>query len=216
MFCLTRFHMIRLVSHRLLSSFRLPFHYGARESSGPCHSFIGRVAIEFHTIFHVLYLFFFLQKCVCPAGQSPGVTADISSERALLLVLNPPLRPSLHKTMVSIASTEYIHSSERGETGWLGLLASLPTVTPGSQGNLFIFRGSFKPGPTSPDTCTNNISVLGSPVHALPPRKLVYLFSWRETREQTDGFGPAPAFLMNGLYFVFLRFPRDTAISFDR
>lgn len=32
----------------------------------------------------------FLLKCLCPVGQSPGVTADISSERDLLLVLNPP------------------------------------------------------------------------------------------------------------------------------
>ncbi|KAF6728421.1 hypothetical protein FQA47_012973 [Oryzias melastigma] len=49
--------------------------------------------------------------------------------------------------MVSIASTEYIHSSERGETGWLGLLARLPTVTPGSQGNLFIFRARCRRTP---------------------------------------------------------------------
>lgn len=46
----------------------------------------------------------------------------------------------------------------------------------------------------------------------------VYIYFPRETVEQSGGFDttPSPAFLMNGFYSVFLHFPQDTAIKFDR
>lgn len=66
--------------------------------------------------------------------------------------------------MVSIASTEYIHSSE-WETGWPGLLASLPAVLPGSQADLFIPTDSSELEPTdsSSGICANIISVAWEP-----------------------------------------------------
>lgn len=67
-----------------------------------------------------------------------------------------PLRPPLYKTMVSIASFEHIHSSER-ETGWRGPLVSLPV---GSHDYLFILSGSFVLQPTA-SSFTNIITVSG-------------------------------------------------------
>lgn len=46
----------------------------------------------------------------------------------------------------------------------------------------------------------------------------VYIYFPGETVEQTSGFDtpPSPTFLMNGLHSIFLHFPQDTAINFDR
>lgn len=116
-----------------------------------------------HTVsYHFPHFFFylgFLWKCLCSVWQSPGVTADISSERALLLVLIP-FCPALHKTMVSIASTDYIHSSV-WQTGWPGLFASLPAFLPGSQTDLLIStdRPVLNTADSSSGSCANIIPV---------------------------------------------------------
>lgn len=115
---------------------------------------------QFHTIFHTFFFYLgFLWKCLCSVWQSPGVTADISSERALLLVLIP-FCPALHKTMVSIASTDYIHSSV-WQTGWPGLFASLPAFLPGSQADLLIStdRPVLNTADSSSGSCANIIPV---------------------------------------------------------
>lgn len=46
----------------------------------------------------------------------------------------------------------------------------------------------------------------------------VYIYFPGETVEPTGGFDtpPSPTFLMNGLHSIFLHFPQDTAINFDR
>lgn len=136
-----------------------------------------------------------------------------------------PLHPPLHKTMVSIASTEYIHSSE-WETDWPGLLASLPAVLPGSQAVLAIPSDSFVlPTDSSSVICANIISVAWEPWswlhrHLVSAQIMacVYIYFPSETVEQTGGFDtpPSPTFLMNGLHSIFLHFPQDTGINFDR
>lgn len=136
-----------------------------------------------------------------------------------------PLHPPLYKTMVSIASTEYIYSS-KWETDWPGLLASLPAVLPGSQANLAIPSDSFVlPTDSSSVICANIISVAWGPWswlhHHLVSAQImacVYIYFPVETVEQTGGFDtpPSPTFLMNGLHSIFLHFPQDTGINFDR
>lgn len=101
-------------------------------------------AAAFHCHRHRVSYYF--PQWFCTLAFCESVTAQSDSPPAWRLtfpVKEPyccfliPLHPPLHKTMVSIASTEYIHSSE-WETGWLGLLASLPAVLPDSQADLFI------------------------------------------------------------------------------
>lgn len=67
--------------------------------------------------------------------------------------------------MVSIASSEYIHSSE-WETDWPGLLAGLPAVLPGSQADLFIPSdiSVLEPTDSCSGICANIISVAWEPV----------------------------------------------------
>lgn len=125
------------VSHRLLSHV------------WDCISTIWHVSVLAHvTAFHCRHhrVSYYFPQSFCTLAFYESVSAQSDSPPAWRLtfpVKGPycwfliPLHPPLHKTMVSIASTEYIHSSE-WETAWPGLLASLPAVLTGSQANLFI------------------------------------------------------------------------------
>lgn len=116
---------------------------------------------EFHTIFHTHFVPWLFAEVSLPSRTVPPawrLTFAVKETYCCFLI---PLHPPLHKTMVSIASTEYIHSSE-WETAWLGLLASLPTVLPGSPDDLFIPSDSsvFEPADSS---CTNITSAACEP-----------------------------------------------------
>lgn len=104
-----------------------PFQQFACECSGPCQSFIARVATEFHTIFHMFCTLAFYES-LSAQSDSPltwRLTFPVKEAHCCFLI---PLHPPLHKTMVSIASTEYIHSSERErQAGWACWLASQPS-----------------------------------------------------------------------------------------
>lgn len=121
---------------------------------GLCFSTIWHInALAHVTVFHcprhrVSYYF---PHSFCTLAFYKSVSAQSDSPPAWRLtfpVKEPycwfliPFHPPLHKTMVSIASTEYIHSSE-WETGWPGPYASLPGVLPDSQADLFIPSDSF-------------------------------------------------------------------------
>lgn len=99
-------------------------------------------------------------KSVSAQSDSPSawrLTFPVKEPYCWFLI---PLHPPPYKTMVSIASTEYIHSSE-WETDWPGLLASLPAILPDSQGGLFICSdcSMLLPPDSSSGICANIIFV---------------------------------------------------------
>lgn len=133
-FCLTCSHMICIikVSHSLLSHV---WDYISTIWHGD--------VLDHVTLFHCPHhrVSYYFPHSFCTLAFYESVSAQSDSPPAWRLtfpVKEPycrfliPLHPPLHKTMVSIASTEYIHSSE-WETDWPGLLARLPAVLPGSQ-----------------------------------------------------------------------------------
>lgn len=127
--------------------------------------------IVFHCHRHRVSYYFPQSFCTLAFYKSVSAQTDSPSAwRLTFPVKGPycwfliPLHPPPHKTMVSIASTEYIHSSE-WETDWPGLLASLPAVLLDSQGDLFI-RGDgsvLLPTDSSSGICANIISVAWEP-----------------------------------------------------
>lgn len=141
------------VSHSLFCMFEIAF------LTAGMWMFLACVAV-FHCTCHRISYYFPHSFCTLAFCRSVSAQSDSPPAWRLTFPVKEtyccfliPLHPPLHKTMVSIASTEYIHSSE-WETAWLGLLASLPTVLPGSPGDLFIPSDSsvFEPADCS---CTN-------------------------------------------------------------
>lgn len=151
---------------------------------------------------------YYFPHSFCTLAFSESVSAQSESPPAWRLtfqVKEPycwfliPLHPPLHKTMVSIASTEYIHSSE-WETDWPGLLGSLPAALPGSQANLVILSdSSLLPADSSSGICANIISVAWEPwswlhCHLVNAEIMacVYIYFPGETVEQISGFDVPP------------------------
>lgn len=120
---------------------------------------------RFHCPRHRVSYYFPHSSCTLAFYESVSAQSDSPPAWRLTFLVKEhycclliPLHPPLHKTMVSIASTEYIHSSE-WETDWPGLLASLPAVLPGSQADLVVSSD----GSVLPTDSSNTISIAWEP-----------------------------------------------------
>lgn len=92
----------------------------------------------FHTIFHTHFVPWLFTKSLCPVGQSPSVTADISSQRALLLAPDPPSTPVLIKQYYQLLPLSTY-------TDWLASVGSIITDSQVEQScPLIVYRLLFR------------------------------------------------------------------------
>lgn len=166
----------------------------------------------FHTIFRTCFVPLAFHKSSSAQSDSlPAwrLTFPLKEPHCCSLI---PLRPPLHKTMVSIASTEYIHSSD-WETGWMGPEASLPVIRLDSQStSSFPLIRLALPLILSLEHESGTGLLLCCSIVKTHIMFCVCIYFPMKTVDQTH---TSPTFLMNGLHSISFIFPSTLPLTWQ-